>query len=287
MSCNNPFFFKRNGIIYTLPCNYCQGCRKDKINEWTDRIRFEKQSFAKKGFYSSFVTLTYNDGSLPEDRSVSLRDIQLFNKKLRKHLSSLGRPYKYYISSEYGTDNFRPHYHCVLLGISPDEERLIRQTWNKGFIDIKPLTIPSIRYVLKYINSESRGKQLEDIYTNSGVKPPFVVMSQGIGRQYLLENMDSIKENYGYYKQGHFVKIPKYYKDILGIKTPLSVDLTEKYMKAAKENGYDDVMEYLNYLRSVRERDLITKSRNKLVPVSDFKLEKKRRKLNLASLVEF
>ena len=47
MSCNNPFFFKRNGIIYTLPCNYCQGCRKDKINEWTDRIRFEKQSFAK------------------------------------------------------------------------------------------------------------------------------------------------------------------------------------------------------------------------------------------------
>ena len=287
MSCNNPFYFKRNNVIYTLPCNYCQGCRKDKINEWTDRIRFEKLSFAKKGFSSSFVTLTYNECSLPEDRSVSLRDIQLFNKRLRKYLSSIGRPYKYYIASEYGTDNFRPHYHCVLFGISPDEERLIRNVWNKGFVDIKPLTVPSIRYVLKYINSESKGKQLEDIYLCSGVKPPFVVMSQGIGRQYLLENMDSIKENYGYYRQGHFVKIPKYYKDILGIKTPLSADLANKYIKEAKVNGYDDVMEYLNYLRSVRERDLITKSRNKSVPVSDFTLEKRRHKLDLSSLIGF
>lgn len=267
MSCNNPLTISVNGQSVSVPCCYCQGCRKDKVSEWSDRIRFERNYFFNRGFSSSFVTLTYDDVHL-DTYCVSLDDVQKFNKRLRKNLK--GRPYKYYLSSEYGGQNSRPHYHACLLGIDFEKDfKLVHDTWGQGMIDLKPLDSRSIRYVLKYIYSESRGQQLKEIYESSGLTPPFTVMSKGIGRQYLLDHIDSIRENGGYYRQGKFVKIPKYYKDLLCVKSELSQELANKKIADAHNSGFDDVSDFVRYERYAREKDLVTSSRNKGAVLKD------------------
>jgi len=71
-----------------------------------------------------FVTLTYNDEFLPPYGSLSLRDFQLFMKRLRKAKNSSSvNPVRFFMGAEYGDYNFRPHYHVLLF--------------NCGFSDLK------------------------------------------------------------------------------------------------------------------------------------------------------
>lgn len=109
-----------------------------------------------------FITLTYSPENLPENNSLSSRDLQLFFKRLRKKI----HPHKirYFACGEYGERFKRPHYHAIIFGL--DNCHLTWQTihdcWNKGIIDVGSVTKDSISYVAGYVskkmNNEDRAK---------------------------------------------------------------------------------------------------------------------------------
>ena len=152
--------------------------------------------YHKKGV---FVTLTYSNEYLPPHYSLRKKDLQLFFKRLRKHftLSKI----KYYASGEYGEETHRPHYHAVIFGISPIEYRKIqedRQVWHHGHVDIGySVDQKSASYTAKYA-AKRLGNQ-QDWHPR---QKPFQLCSQGIGKQYALDNAEELKKNCIYNKVG-------------------------------------------------------------------------------------
>lgn len=207
MACNKPFLkqVKKSGILHFLPipCGYCAACRRDKINMWSDRITFEADTIGKP---SAFVTLTYEDSSLPLG-GVSKEDVQNWLKRLRYYS---GVKFKYYLASEYGEENklnealpnnqrWRPHYHVILLGfdIGKRSNRLaLDKSWKFGFIQADYLIPARVRYTLKYVSKELKNKKLNDVdYINAGLEPLFHLSSKGIGRDWFFRpsRFDKVK----------------------------------------------------------------------------------------------
>lgn len=204
--------------LVPTPCGYCAGCRRDKITMWTDRISLEMTTTKLP---SAFVTLTYNDEHLPKNHGVCYDDVQKFNKRLRYFLD---RPFKYYLSSEYGEKDFRPHYHMCLLGFDPRDHhdvQALHRAWCKkgkqiGFYSLDFLNPARVRYVMKYVSKEMKG-DMKDEYEKRGLPPLFHTMSKGIGKDYFLEHIESIRKLHGYYVRGKLRPLPKYYADLLKV----------------------------------------------------------------------
>ena len=79
--------------------------------------------------YASFVTLTYDESHIPENRQLDKRDAQLFLKRLRYHLG--GRRIRYYLCGEYGERFGRPHYHAILFNVHPENDaQAIVKSWS-------------------------------------------------------------------------------------------------------------------------------------------------------------
>ena len=67
----------------TIPCGKCIGCRLAHSRQWAVRCVHEASLHDR----NCFLTLTFDDDHLPASGSVSVRDVQLFLKRLRKALS--------------------------------------------------------------------------------------------------------------------------------------------------------------------------------------------------------
>ena len=80
------------------------GCRVSRSQQWAIRIVHE----ASQHEANCFLTLTYDGEHIPDSYSVSVREVQLFMKRLRK---KLGHPVRYFACGEYGDHGHRPHYH--------------------------------------------------------------------------------------------------------------------------------------------------------------------------------
>lgn len=135
---------------------------------------------------SVFVTLTYDDAHVPKDGCLRKKDLQDFIKRLRWEVSP--RKIRYYGVGEYGEGNGRPHYHCIVFGMSTLEEESIKKAWMDsgypiGYVYVGTVESASVSYVLGYMmkrltvdnefaRSKLNGKTLE-----------FAVMSRkpGIG----------------------------------------------------------------------------------------------------------
>lgn len=142
---------------------------------------------------SSFVTLTYDDEHLPEDRSLSPRHVSLFLKKFR--LSLAPARIRYFFVGEYGDETNRPHYHAALFGYPSCEQGVttprrdgsccsvcdrLRQHWDMGHTYSGGLTEQSAAYIAGYVTKKMTGKNDERL---QGRHPEFARMSNrpGIG----------------------------------------------------------------------------------------------------------
>lgn len=142
---------------------------------------------------NAFITLTFDDDSLPADCSVSPRDLSLFIKRFRKeiHLQGLGR-IRYFGCGEYGDTTGRPHYHLAVFNYRPCEHGVTRvsrnsccrscdivaRAWGQGITQVGTLEQSSASYVAGYVSKKYRpAKQL------NGRHPEFARMSlrPGIG----------------------------------------------------------------------------------------------------------
>ena len=182
---------------FTVPCGKCVGCRLDYSREWANRMIIELNDNDK----AIFVTLTYNNNNLPLSEfgspTLSVRDVQLFFKRLRKHFT--GVRIRYYIAGEYGSKTFRPHYHAIIYGIGLDSFSDLRMfgynelkdayftsstletIWSHGFVMLSGVTYKTCAYVARYVTKKQGFN--DDFIVESGALPSFNLSSRrpGIG----------------------------------------------------------------------------------------------------------
>lgn len=208
MKCSNPYCVKPKGSIYErpanfefyVPCGKCLYCRTQRRKEWTLRLLMEKLYYKE----SSFVTLTYNDENLPKGNTLKKVHLQNYFKRLRRAKLK----FKYYSAGEYGEESKRAHYHVIFLGIAQDE-KLLKEKWPYGHIHTGYVSTHSIRYTAQYIDKKIYGENAKEHY---GVREPeFQVVSQGMGKTYLYENLDNIMDD-GYIMLDNIKhRIPRYF----------------------------------------------------------------------------
>lgn len=172
------------------PCGQCTPCLVRLRNNKVSRGLLE--SFLHDN--NSFVTLTYEQGFLPDGGNLRKEDVQKWLKKLRK---AYGQKIRYLGCGEYGEGNWRPHYHLILFGYpqcwAPPPAHvkryskctcppcvMIQETWHQGFSDLRPAERKCIQYVCGYV-TQRRTKKYKDKL--GGRVPEFPLYSNrpGIG----------------------------------------------------------------------------------------------------------
>lgn len=220
----------REGSTLALPCGRCIGCRIDRSRQWALRCMHEAQMHDR----NSFITLTYDDQSVPQDYGLKLRDWQLFMKRLRKRI---GTRLRFYACGEYGDHFGRPHYHALLFGYDfPDKvfqystraskervytSELLREVWPLGDHKIGSVTFKSAAYVARYVIKKQNGDRAADHYNRVSpvdgqtynVPPEFAVMSRrpGVGTDWFNKFKGDAFPSDFLIVDGRKIKPPKFY----------------------------------------------------------------------------
>lgn len=213
-----------------VPCGRCIGCRLARSREWAVRIMHELQM---AGGVGAFVTLTYDDDHLPDDRSLRVDDLQRFYKRLRKGLyDEEGIRIRHYSVGEYGGRYGRPHYHGCIFGFNFSDRQLhsvtgagskifrsalLERYWTDGFASVGDLTFQSAAYVARYVTKKHLGPQADVHYVDpeTGVirAPEFSVMSKGIGKEWIDKYADDVYPDGFVVVSGKKMKVPRYYRE--------------------------------------------------------------------------
>lgn len=143
MLCRKPFY---QGVL-PFGCGQCMPCRFNRRRLWTHRLLLEQLKHAD----SSFITLTYDEQHYPPTGSLSIRDYQLFLKRLRKRWPT---PIRYFFVGEYGEHTQRAHYHAALFGVPPEATSIVNESWRKGFVYAGDLTKDSASYIAGYVTKK-------------------------------------------------------------------------------------------------------------------------------------
>lgn len=180
---------------------------------------------------NSFVTLTFNERSLPQDGSVRVDVLQKFFRRLRKSVSP--NKVRYFACGEYGEQNGRPHYHAAVFGHAFSDRfarvrenpplyrsALLEELWTDrdrslGHSSVGELTYQSAAYVARYVMKKLTGLRAEEY---GGKKPPFVVMSlkPGIGATWFDSFKDDVFPADEIVHDGRRHRVPRYYDKLFG-----------------------------------------------------------------------
>jgi len=294
MTCTSPVLIRNPKPTFGLstsfglwvPCGHCVSCRIAHAREWATRMMHELEYYED----SSFITLTYDDDHLPEDNSLSKRELQLFFKRFRKLLD---HKIKYYACGEYGEDEGRAHYHAVIFGYggirnlywNPKlksrkshtngawSSRLIDKAWPFGFNVVGSVSYDSCRYVADYVGKKYNGDFAKSVYGERQV--PFQLQSGGIGRRFALDHADQLEANLGCTIHGAEVGLPRYYRKVLKIDTATMAVKALEHEEALAEHygakGYVGEAEISRPLYEARQQaDVNVKARQALFKRDNF-----------------
>lgn len=239
-----------------IPCGKCIGCRMDYSRSWADRMTYHV--FGKEDC-SYFLTLTYDDEHLEDLEhsenydlySLNYDDISAFIKRLRNKFRD--SEIDYYLSGEYGDQQFRPHFHVIVYNLPLDDleywktnnqgdpiytSEVIHSLWQKGICSVSPFNWRSAAYTARYVEKKRDGRLMCE-YTAVGLDPEKCRCSRrpGIAHDYYVENFQDIWKNNGLdvdrtvNSSGH-LGIPRYFRK-----------LAEKYRKDTPE-GYQGFLDF-------------------------------------------
>lgn len=255
-----------------VPCGQCIGCRLERSRQWAIRCMHEASLHTE----NCFITLTYSDEHLPSDRSLNVRDFQLFMKRLRKKYND--RAIRFYHCGEYGSRFGRPHYHALLFGFDFPDRQLFRVTsagsrlyrsrdleslWPFGFSTIGDVTFDSAAYVARYIMKKVTGDKAAEHYEwidpDTGEihqrKPEYTTMSRrpGIGKLWYDKYKHEVYPSDEVIVKGRAVKPPKYYDGLYEIEYPEDAErVKEARKRAAARRKQDNTTERLRVREKVK-----------------------------------
>lgn len=205
--------------VLQVPCRHCMECRLHDSRDWAIRCVLEARDWQ----HNYFVTLTYDDVHLPfseplenyvdyETGAVYNVDpaptlvpdhVKAFNKSLRRYYDyHFGhQDIRFYMSGEYGSKTFRPHYHYILFNLPINDltfyktnfdgmplynSKTLSDIWKKGFVVIGDVTLQSAQYVARYVTKKRKGPLSATEYLLRNQVPEFSRVSRqpGIARKY-------------------------------------------------------------------------------------------------------
>lgn len=243
----------RQGRRLLLPCRKCVGCRLDKSREWANRVVMEQLYHQE----SWFLTLTYDDEHLPPAYPVDPAtgeilsvhstlvkdDLQKFFKRLRFNSK---QELRYFASGEYGSQTYRPHYHCLIFGLHLDDLQPIKHSfcgdqyyisdfiskcWPFGIHILGQVTWNSAAYVARYTMKKATHGYTKEYYEKAGIQSEFQMMSlrPAIGRRFYDDHPDlfeystfNVTTMYG----GLKMSPPEYFRKLHKKDCPLDALLT-------------------------------------------------------------
>ncbi|WNK14789.1 MAG: replication initiator protein [Microvirus sp.] len=216
MICAHPFYRVSPTGGHTkylaVGCGRCAPCRAARASDWANRMLWESDYHDQ----SCFITLTFSEESLLErgTLSVAKSDLQLFFKRVRR-LS--GRRLKYFSCGEYGERSGRAHYHAIVFGLGVEDQELVSDCWSFGRISVSSFAVSRARYTADYLLKEVDGS-----ISLLGREPPFALMSQGIGKQFAVDNFHRVfRPGRGVTVNGELVRIPRFLRSVLHLKPDL------------------------------------------------------------------
>lgn len=187
-----------------VPCGKCFECKRRDRSDWTIRLQDE----FKQGY---FYTLTYNNENLPKNKRVDKEEIKLFLKALRERIRRKDETFnfKYFIVGEYGGRFSRAHYHLITNYSNID---IIRNVWNKGYVDSRKINNARCNYVTKYIQKNIGWRK--DDKREKGEKE-FRLMSKGLGKPYIEKYGKQHRNDLLMHRvvYGKSYAMPRYYKE--------------------------------------------------------------------------
>ena len=104
---------------------------RERLNARTSFQKLERTLAANFDDGDLYLTLTYDDKHLPEDRDRAVRRVKSFLGKLRVARKARGQPLRYIYVTEGCYPGGRLHHHVVLNGTGDDLEE-IRRLWVYG-----------------------------------------------------------------------------------------------------------------------------------------------------------
>lgn len=195
MNCDRPIIMYGNAF----GCGQCVPCRSKKRREWVHRMMLEAAQYKD----NAFVTVTYDEQSLPQGLNVDPRTLSLFIKRLRK----TGLKFRYFGCGEYGDYSLRPHYHIALFGFPScswgitrkrdfccDTCERVKRAWGFGQVMLGTLEPKSMAYVAGYVTKKMKSKFDKRL---EGRLPEFVRMSlrPGLGYGMMHDVADALLEH--------------------------------------------------------------------------------------------
>lgn len=253
MQCINPFHVQDDQGYLAVPCGKCRMCKIARAREWALRIGHEVAYHDE----SVFVTLTYRDEFLPPLCSLQKSALRNYVKRLRRSLEP--RKIRYFASGEYGEENGRPHYHLIVFGVSLSEHKLelvnrfnqdlgykclggpLKDAWKDvntgyslGHVVVGTVTYDSARYTADYVQKAYDKEYNKKVYGD--LEPPFSSKSQGLGRDYAIDNKDQLLYNAACTIRGKEVGVPKYYQNLIFNTPEKKQILRDKAAKAEEES---------------------------------------------------
>lgn len=274
-------FFRKPTNIATaslpLPCYNCIGCRLDRSQQWAKRIQHHASQYED----NSFVTLTYQESSLPYGGTLVKSHFQKFIRDLRYQFRD--QKISYYHAGEYseypedkGKSQLksklgRPHYHACLFncgfedrvifkerdGIITYTSELLSEIWGRGFVTTGDVTEASAgycaRYVTKKINGDLADEHYERVVEQTGeviqLQPEYSTMSlrPAIGKEWFAKyKSDCYPSDYLCSKSGKKAKVPSYYDRLYEKSEPEQMALIkEKRLEASAKKRKDRTPERL------------------------------------------
>jgi len=235
------------GKELNVPCGNCIGCLMARAKAWAGRCMHEASLYDQ----NCFITLTYNDASMPHLGSLDISDFQGFMKRLRKRF---GEGIRYFACGEYGPVNLRPHYHALLFNHDFDDRVLFKETeagspiflseelqrlWPAGYSSVTDVTLKSANYVARY----NMKKAMDPLKLPDGISREFIVMSRGskklgtggIGKGwYDKYKGDVYPADEVILSGGQRMRPPRYYDNLLQREDP---DLLESLKVKRKRDG--------------------------------------------------
>lgn len=268
------------GSSLKLPCGQCVGCRIDRSRAWAVRCMHEAQMHPE----NAFITLTFSNEHLPANYSISVRDWQLFAKRLRKSLPH--KRIRFFACGEYGPDNLRPHYHALLFNHSFSDQILWKENkdpsknlyvskqlqalWPFGFSTVGLVTFQSAAYVARYVMKKMTGDLAVDYYTRRHpitgtyhvVQPEFLVQSRrpGLGASWLEAFRNDVYPSDFIVYEGRKINIPRFYE--LRLKEEEINKLKKDRKKQGLKHRHNNTPERLAVREEVQQRRLQLLQRN-------------------------
>lgn len=248
-------FHPRDGftdMLIELPCGQCIGCRLERSRQWAVRCMHEASLYDQ----NCFLTLTFSEEHLQNERSLKKADFQKFMKRLRRRTESKVR---YYHCGEYGEKLKRPHHHACLFGFDfPDKElwsvrngvplyrsELLEQLWPFGFATVGEVTFESAAHVARYIVKKQTGKKGVEEYKD--ILPPYTTMSRrpGIASDWFKKFKDDVyPDDSVVVRKNIKCRPPRYYDELFHREDEVGFDEVKKSRlqkmnseKAKKENS--------------------------------------------------